>query len=85
MTCRKTGTEALILARRRVQRQADPAHLFRIRLDWCLHASPCRRLCERLVKAPGKLAWCVDAETGDKIDLYAALADPGFACPAGSF
>ncbi len=50
------------------------------RVAECCHASPCGRLCRRLIKGPGLQAWCGDVRTGRRIDLYAALADPGFAC-----
>lgn len=58
---------------------------FRHRLNQCLRASDCGRVCERFVKGPGKLAYCVDAQTGEKVLLYPALEDEHFACPRGRF
>jgi len=56
------------------------------RLTACCQASPCGRICERLIKQPGKAGvYCVDIETGEKVHLYDALADPSFACPKGRF
>ncbi len=59
---------------------------FSHRLFQCTHATGCGRLCERLVKAPGKASvTCVDVTTGGKTDLYAALENPEFECPKGLF
>jgi len=62
-----------------------PAAAAAHRLMICCRASRCGRLCERLVKAPGLQAWCVDLRAGRRTDLYAALADPAFRCPEGRF
>ena len=51
----------------------------------CCRASECKRLCKRLVKAPGVQAFCVDINTGEKTDLYASLGDSTFKCPDGRF
>ena len=56
------------------------------RLFQCTHATDCNRLCERLVKGPGKAAvWCVDVETGLKTNLYPSLEYPEFRCPKSLF
>ena len=55
------------------------------RLSQCLHASDCGRVCERFVKAPGKIVWCVDIKTGVKVELYEALEHASFHCPRGLF
>jgi len=66
----------------RGQAQAAFTH----RIGQCVHASDCGRLCERLVKAPGKaLVWCVDPQTGERTELYPALEDAGFRCPQARF
>ena len=80
----------LRLARRRAYLRGlverDAAAGARHRLSHCTHATDCGRLCERLVKAPGKaLVWCVDFETGDRTPLYESLARPEFHCPRGRF
>ena len=62
------------------------AAAFKHRLFQCTHATGCGRLCERLVKQPGKAGvYCVDVKTGEQIDLYTALEAPAFACPMGLF
>lgn len=59
---------------------------FKHRLAQCLHASDCGRICERLVKWPGKsLVCCVDSKTGEKTLLYPALESKDFRCPEGRF
>ena len=78
------------LARRRAYLRGvierDPAAGAKHRLAYCTHATDCGRLCERLVKAPGKaLVWCVDIETGERRPLYESLADTEFRCPLGLF
>ena len=55
------------------------------RLAQCLHASACGRLCERLVKGPGKVAYCVNIKAGAKALLYEALERVEFHCPEGRF
>lgn len=55
------------------------------RLQQCLHATDCGRVCERLVKAPGKMVWCVDVKTGAKVELYEALERAEFQCPERRF
>ena len=66
--------------------RGKPEAAFRHRLAQCLHASDCGRLCERLVKAPGKSSvWCVDVPTGERVELYPALEREDFHCPEGRF
>ena len=56
------------------------------RLNQCLRASKCGRLCARLVKAPGVAdVRCVNIETGAAIPLYEALEHADFHCPEGRF
>ncbi len=56
------------------------------RLRQCCAASKCGRLCPRLVKSPGiALVECVDVVTGERVDLYDALADPDHKCPEELF
>ena len=86
MGCKGKTPVVLFDARKRVQDQADSKHLFAVRFNWCAHASGCNRLCAQLLKGPGVAAvQCVDLKTGDTVDLYPALADPAFRCPAGRF
>lgn len=63
----------------------NAAAAVRHRLAICCQASPCKHLCERLVKGPGKIAWCLDIKTGKKVALYEALERPDFHCPASRF
>lgn len=59
---------------------------FAHRLNVCLHASQCGRICSRLVKAPGVAGvHCVDVATGKITPLYETLDDPAFLCPEGLF
>ena len=55
------------------------------RLQQCLRASDCGHLCDRLVKGPGKLAFCVEIHTGAKVELYPALERQEFGCPENRF
>lgn len=89
MGCRKN-----VLAQPRRRAREVIAELFasgnvraarRHRLNQCLFATDCGRLCEKLVKGPGKVAYCVDVQTGAKVDLYPALEDEEFTCPEGRF
>ena len=65
---------------------SNPKAAFRHRLEQCLHATSCGRICERLVKAPGKrVVLCVDIRTDDERLLYEALAEPNFHCPMLKF
>jgi len=61
----------------------------RHRLAVCCAASDCGRICRWLVKGPGIAdAYCMHpAQPADQArrPIYAALADPAFACPAGLF
>ena len=79
----KTTTRDVLHKRFAGGRQSQAA---KHRLALCLRATDCHRLCEQLVKAPGKASvYCVDIETGEKTELYPALEDPAFACPKGLF
>jgi len=61
-------------------------HAIRQRLTWCVTAAECGRICPRLVKGPGVASVaCLDVASGSTLDLYPALADPAFRCPAGLF
>ena len=52
------------------------------RLFQCTHATKCGRLCENLLKGPGKSeVYCTTHET----HLYTALKDLSFKCPKGLF
>ena len=86
--CRDMDAAARVRRRRWVIAELYEAgrieHAARQRLTWCCRASDCGRICERLIKGPGKmLVSCADVNTGEQIDLYAAIADPTFQCPAG--
>jgi len=77
--------------RLKAQQQAvdagDMDRLAAARLGWCCRASACGRICERLVKGPGATnVVCVDL-AADRVvlNLYDALREPSFACPAGWF
>jgi len=65
----------------------DPAQEILLhRLVLCCRASQCGRLCANLIKQPGKTGvWCVDVASGQKINLYHALANRHFRCPIGMF
>ena len=87
MTCagkvvsQRDGILAKFAAGRRGERAA-----FRQRLAICCRGTECGRLCENLVKGPGKaLVWCTDLETGAKVSLYPSLADADFRCPRNLF
>ena len=85
MTCRKGKPVDLFKARAKVQAEATDAHLFRVRFNWCVHATACGVLCDYLIKAPGKaLVYCSGGE-GDPFLLLPALKDRGFHCPRGLF
>ena len=73
-------------AARRAAPHGGPAAEFQRRLTICCRASKCGRLCPRLIKQPGRAGvWCVDIQTGSRIYLYEALADPAFKCPQERF
>ena len=59
---------------------------FHRRLLVCCRATECGRICQRLVKQPGKAGvWCVDILTNAKNSLYEALSRSDFQCPEGHF
>jgi ferredoxin len=59
---------------------------FRHRLSICCSATQCGRLCSRLIKQPGKAGvFCVDIQTNEITDLYAALNSSIFHCPEEKF
>ncbi|MDD4890331.1 MAG: hypothetical protein PHU85_10415 [Phycisphaerae bacterium] len=66
-----------------------PRELFIHRFSRCCHATDCGRLCERLVKGPGKdsvQCWSnYPASPADMRHLYESLQERTFACPAGLF
>ena len=85
MTCRKRPRpETRKVIQGLFARGESKAAVFH-RLAQCLHASDCGRVCERFVKGPGKVAYCVDVQTGAKTELYPALENEEFACPEGRF
>jgi len=88
-TSSPTDTRALLLAMydKLVSKGRDGKDaLLKQRLAQCTHASECGRLCERLVKAPGKSqVFCVNIDSGEKIELYLALGRLEFECPEGRF
>ena len=86
MGCGCANPEKRAEVRRRTTRRAADTQVLPMRLAWCATASECGRLCPRLVKGPGvSQVFCVDIETGERIDLYAALAQREFRCPRGMF
>lgn len=63
-----------------------PEIALRQRLMLCATATECGRLCERLIKGPGKTqVTCVDPESGQQTSLYECLIDPEFQCPLRRF
>ena len=56
------------------------------RINQCLHASECGRLCRWLVKGPGiELVDCCHPGLPKRIKLYPALEDASFVCPDEKF
>ena len=66
-----------------------PKELFIHRFARCCHATQCGRLCERMVKGPGKSqvqCWMNFPNTpAAMLDLYAKLHERDFFCPADLF
>ncbi len=64
----------------------DVDTMFARRLSVCCRATQCRRLCDRLVKQPGKAGvYCVDIPAGRMVNLYDHLARHDFRCPEHRF
>ncbi len=90
MSCNKqTSSNVLIHRQQTFTKLHNSGRLvtaFNYRFSRCVHATGCNRLCERLVKQPGKAGvFCVNVATGEKTDLYAALENPDFECPKKLF
>ena len=85
MTCKndKPMREQILAAAK------TPRELFIHRFSRCCHATEYGRLCERLVKEPGKAGvkcWMNFPHTPATIlDLYAKLEGRDFFCPANLF
>lgn len=71
--------------RRQTAESLSASRMRKHRLMWCCTATECGRICERLVKGPGKQAHCVDIESGRSIDLYALIASQDSSCPMGAW
>ena len=70
--------------------RGKPEAAMQHRMTVCCHATKCGRLCEYMIKSPGKaLVYCVpDLKPVDPSitpTLYEKLGDPDFVCPRRLF
>ena len=86
MGCQATAQRSRREIIMRLQQRAGSKAMARARLAICMRASPCGRICTRLIKGPGIAnVACVNIATAISVPLYEALENPDYVCPENRF